>query len=580
MEMVRKMVYKVKTKIKNSKLDENILLKQVIDECVNDFKLLKISASNNKQTSNFKEKTKFDSAQINLKNTKSAIKVFKSLDKNDFLLKMFISILALKSVKKLAEKDKFVNLLKAVKYASLLMMYKINKKIDQTALEKSQEILTFLYNYNIEQYCSGEINQLSASTNLKFDNQAFYDQQINDQRLVVWQNGLNTFTTIFKLLASKHQQVLKIRFAQEQFISLMVEYSILKYETEAYLSKTAKSQNTIFVKVPYNDISQINVILIDKIKNILIQNVSEESAMLFIRNISETAGKVILSDDPPMNLGQMVVLGFRYLFLLMWSVIILYPVYIFIKQAFNGYHSTSADFTKYTFSFSGFKKLFTSTLYPTWLGNSLIIAVFTMLLTVFFVGLTAYGFSRFRYRGKKQYFITFLIVQLIPTFTGVIVYYVFVQILGNFGLPSYVALIIIYTGAAVVGNTLILKSYMDSISHEIDDAAIIDGFSYGGIFFRIIMPLSAPILILIAVWSFTGPFGDVILPSLILINPEEYTVALGLYYWVNGASFDANAANFQGYITGGLVISVPIALLFILLQRFVVEGMSLGGVKG
>ena len=137
-------------------------------------------------------------------------------------------------------------------------------------------------------------------------------------------------------------------------------------------------------------------------------------------------------------------------------------------------------------------------------------------------------------------------------------------------------LIAIYAGGGIAGNTFILKGYLDSISSELDDAAKIDGCTSMKVYRLIIMPIARPMLSIIALWSFIGPFMDYLLPRVLLTNSKSYTLAAGLYTLIN----DDRTAKQPAYAAGGLLTAVPIVILFTVLQKQLVSGLAKGSVKG
>jgi arabinogalactan oligomer/maltooligosaccharide transport system permease protein len=137
-------------------------------------------------------------------------------------------------------------------------------------------------------------------------------------------------------------------------------------------------------------------------------------------------------------------------------------------------------------------------------------------------------------------------------------------------------LILIYSGGGIAGNTFILKGYIDSISTELDDAARIDGCSSMQVYRLIIMPIAKPMLAIIALWSFIGPFMDYLLPRVLLTNPKSFTLAAGLFTLIS----DFRTLNQPAFAAGGLLTAVPIVILFIVLQKQLVSGLSQGSVKG
>ena len=212
-----------------------------------------------------------------------------------------------------------------------------------------------------------------------------------------------------------------------------------------------------------------------------------------------------------------------------------------------------------------------------WVKNTIFISISTALLTVIMVSFTGYVYSRFRFKGRKPTLIAIMLIQTIPTFAGITAYFTIYSIVNDL-LPIFsrqMMLILIYSGGGIATNTFILKGYLDSISTELDDAGKIDGCSYMQIYRLIIMPIAKPMLAIIALWSFIGPFMDFLLPR-VLLSEESYTLAAGLWTLIN------NERNFNqpAFVTGGFLTAIPIVLMFIFLQKYLVSGLAKGSVKG
>ncbi len=142
--------------------------------------------------------------------------------------------------------------------------------------------------------------------------------------------------------------------------------------------------------------------------------------------------------------------------------------------------------------------------------------------------------------------------------------------------PNARLLTLIYVGGQIPMNTYLLKGYFDSIPVELDESAKIDGASNMRVFLQIIIPLSRPMLAVVAMNGFTGPLGDFALSSVLLRNPQYYTLPIGLYKLVT----DKMGASYTTFAAGALLISIPIALVFIALQKHFVSGLTAGGTKG
>lgn len=267
-----------------------------------------------------------------------------------------------------------------------------------------------------------------------------------------------------------------------------------------------------------------------------------------------------------------------YIVLIIMVIIILYPLLWTIGASFNpGNSLVSTSMIPENPTMSHYEKLFageSNLLYGQWYLNSLKISVFTMILSLIFVSMTAYSFSRFRFKGRKNGLMLFLLLQMIPQFSALIALFVLAQMLGL--INSHWLLILIYVGGQIPMNTYLLKGYFDSIPLDLDESAKIDGASNTRIFWQILLPLARPMLAVVAMNGFTGPLGDFALSSVLLRSPEAYTLPIGLYNLVT----DKMGASYTTFAAGAILISVPIALVFILLQKHFVTGLTAGGTKG
>lgn len=264
--------------------------------------------------------------------------------------------------------------------------------------------------------------------------------------------------------------------------------------------------------------------------------------------------------------------------LIIMAVIIIYPLLWTVGASFNpGNSLVSNSIIPKNPTLDHYKELFAgkeSLQYVHWYLNSLKISIFTMLGSVISVSFTAYAFSRFRFKGRKNALTLFLLLQMIPQFSALIALFVLAQILGM--MNSHWLLILLYIGGTIPMNTYLMKGYMDSIPMDLDESAKIDGASNTRIFLQIIMPLSRPMLAVVAMNGFTGPLGDFVMSSTILRTPESYTLPIGLYNLVN----EVMGASYTTFAAGAILISIPIAIAFLMLQKHFVSGLTAGGTKG
>ena len=212
-----------------------------------------------------------------------------------------------------------------------------------------------------------------------------------------------------------------------------------------------------------------------------------------------------------------------------------------------------------------------------WYGNTLAIAMVCALVQTVLVLSVAYAFSRLRFRGRRLMMNIALVLGMFPGFLTMIVLYYLLKLLGLTQGGAVPGLILIYTASSSLGF-YIAKGFFDTIPRTLDEAARIDGASRAQVFRRIMLPLCKPIVIYTALMAFMAPWGDYVFASYVAFGePRGYTVAVGLYRW-------ANTTDYQGYFTrfcaGGVLVAIPITALFMALQKYYVEGVTGGAVKG
>lgn len=271
-------------------------------------------------------------------------------------------------------------------------------------------------------------------------------------------------------------------------------------------------------------------------------------------------------------------LFFTYLILFIVMAAIIYPLLWTVGASFNpGNSLVSTTLIPENPTLDHYRELFEGRKnlpYVQWYMNSMKISFFTMILTVISVSFTGYAFSRFRFKGRKNGLTLFLLLQMIPQFSALIALYVLAQMLGL--MNSHWLLIVLYTGGQIPMNTYLMKGYMDSIAIDLDESARMDGAGPTRIFFQIIMPLAKPMIAVVAMNGFTGPLGDFVLSSVILRNTESYTLPIGLFNLVN----DVQGGSYTTFAAGAILISIPVAIIFVLLQKNFVAGLTAGGTKG
>lgn len=257
----------------------------------------------------------------------------------------------------------------------------------------------------------------------------------------------------------------------------------------------------------------------------------------------------------------------------------LLPFVLLVLQSFRGESGGQAAYIlprqwtldNYAFLFrpeSGF---------PRWYANTLVVALCSAAIQTVLVLSVAYAFSRLRFRCRRLMMNLSLVLGMFPGFLTLIVLYYLLRLLGLTQGGAVPGLILIYTASSGL-NYHIAKGFFDAIPRALDEAARIDGASRMQVFMKIILPLSRPIVIYTVLMAFMAPWGDYIFASYVAFgDPAGYNVAVGLYRW-------ANTTDYQGYFTrfcaGGVLVALPVTLLFMALQRYYVEGITGGAVKG
>lgn len=234
-------------------------------------------------------------------------------------------------------------------------------------------------------------------------------------------------------------------------------------------------------------------------------------------------------------------------------------------------------------SWVNYNTLFNSDIHPfgRWLVNTLKIASVTSILTVLICSISAYAFSRFRFRGRRGLLLSVFLIQVFPNALTIVATFLLIQAFGLvvpwLGLNSHGGLILVYLGGAMGINTWLMKGYFDSVPRSLDESARIDGATNLQVYWRIILPVVRPILTVVALLAFIGAYSDFLIPQILLQDTREFTLAVGLTLFVRSGNYSEAWGIFAA---GALVGAVPIVTLYLFLQRFLVSGLTSGAVKG
>lgn len=272
---------------------------------------------------------------------------------------------------------------------------------------------------------------------------------------------------------------------------------------------------------------------------------------------------------------------FVHVFLAMLAAVWVLPIFWIILTSFRAEQgSYVSTFFPKGYTLANYIKLFTDRNvlnFPRMFANTLIIAIFTCIISTFFVLSVSYSLSRMRFKLRKPYMNLAMILGLFPGFMAMIAEYYILKALGlTEGSAVRLALIIVYSAGTGLGFQ-IAKGYFDTIPRSVDEAAIMDGATQWQVFTRITMPLSKPIIIYTVMTSFIAPWVDFIFAKVIVrANADQFTVAIVLWNMLQKEYINQWYTSFAA---GAVIISLPIAILFVYMQKFYVEGMS-GAVKG
>ncbi|WP_077328135.1 sugar ABC transporter permease [Virgibacillus siamensis] len=258
------------------------------------------------------------------------------------------------------------------------------------------------------------------------------------------------------------------------------------------------------------------------------------------------------------------------------SVIIFYPLIWTVGMSLNqGTSLYSSSIIPENFSLEHYKWLFSENSdYLLWYKNSLIVSLVVAGGSVILTSLVAYAFSRYQFVGRKNGLYVFLLLQMFPVMMAMVALYIFLNMIGL--LDTLTGLIFIYLGGQIPFNAWLVKGYFDTIPRELDQAARIDGAGHLRVFWSIMLPLAKPILAVVALFNFMMPMFDFLLPSIVLTSEENYTLAVGLFNFIN----DQFSNNFTRFAAGSILVALPIATVYLFLQRYLISGLTAGGSKG
>ena len=276
--------------------------------------------------------------------------------------------------------------------------------------------------------------------------------------------------------------------------------------------------------------------------------------------------------------------GWRHLYGIALLVVALFPILFILSASLNPTGSVADTNQLFkSVSFANYKKLFSDPQHPflDWFVNTQVLAVSTAVITVFLGAMAAYAFSRYRFRGRESGLVGLLLIQMFPQLLAYIALFLLLssiaEVFPALGLGSRLGLMFVYLGGALGVNTWLLKGFFDTVPRDLDESAYIDGASHAQIFFRIMLPLVTPILVVVGLLSYVSTMGELVLARILLGDDvHKQTMAVGLFGFIS-QQFNQNWGVFAA---GAIIGALPLIILFQFLQRYIVGGLLAGSVKG
>ena len=267
-----------------------------------------------------------------------------------------------------------------------------------------------------------------------------------------------------------------------------------------------------------------------------------------------------------------------YIILVVMTIVWLFPFVGIVLESFKTETKMQTGYLfPREFGFTHYERLFKETDFLLWFKNTAIMGIATAFLQTFFILSMSYTLSRLRFKGRKLLMNFMLILGMFPGFLTMILIY---KVFADFGLIKEMAplgLIIVYCASSGMGY-YVSKGFFDTIPKSLDEAARVDGATRWQVFYKVIMPLSKPIVIYTILMGFMAPWGDFMLASyLIHENSQGMSVAVGMYEWLSKTNMNT---NYTMFCAAGVIVAIPVVTVFLLLQKYYVEGVTGGAVKG
>lgn len=275
--------------------------------------------------------------------------------------------------------------------------------------------------------------------------------------------------------------------------------------------------------------------------------------------------------------------GWRHLVGVLALCFSLFPILFVVSAAINPLGTlSSTELLPSGASASNFADLFAlrDHVFLRWFGNTVLIAGLAAAASVFLSALAAYAFSRMRFRGRRVGVLSLLLIQMFPQFLAIVAIFLIFSTITDLwpeiGFNTPWGLLLLYLGGALGVNTWLMKGFLDTVPRELDESATMDGASHAQVFFRIMLPLVAPILAVSALLSFIATINEFLIANVFLTDDPSKTLAVGMYGMIAGERNN----NFGMFAAGTLLTAIPTVAVFQILQRYIVSGLTSGAVKG
>jgi arabinogalactan oligomer/maltooligosaccharide transport system permease protein len=281
----------------------------------------------------------------------------------------------------------------------------------------------------------------------------------------------------------------------------------------------------------------------------------------------------------------------RHIVAILATLIALFPIVFVISASFNATNSISSEVIPAHVTMHNFGNLLHNNVctpgqgcanapYVHWIINSMIVAGATAFFTTLLGALAAYAFSRFRFKGRRMGMMTLLLIQMFPQFGAIAAIYLLILNVGNIfhpiGINTLLGVVVVYLGGAMGVQAWLMKGFFDTIPAELDESARVDGATPAQIFWGVVLPLAAPVLVVVALISFVFTLNEFVIASALLQTTTQKTLPVGMQGFIS----DQYGQRWGPFAAGSLMAMVPVVALFLFLQRWIVSGLTAGSVKG